>query len=191
MNRTTLIPTCLLAAALASCVEERVIRSDGPLMGLPGSQSQAERVVGDPGTLLPVVADDSTITENPDGTRTARSSNVRQLITNIAKCLDEDWESVFIADLLSAKSKTDMAATGMTPAQAFRQLKAQRDDIIKLFNLMPMGEYTPGYFLKPVGPRMFRLVVPGKAADALPYGGLDVIFEKNNYRLYWFIPPGS
>ena len=176
-----------LPLLLAGCVEERIIRNDGPLMGLPNAVSQQDRVVEDPGILLPVVADDSTITENPDGTRTARSSNVRQLIANIDKCLDEDWESVFVTDLLSTRAKTDMAANGMTPAAAFASLKAQRADLNRLFNLMPMGEYTPGFFLKPIGDRTFRLLVPGRGTDGLPFRGIDAVFEKNNYRLYWLV----
>jgi hypothetical protein len=178
----------LALLALAGCVEERVVRYDSPLLGLPGSISGQDRKVETPDSLLPMVADASTITENPDGTRSARSTSVRQLIDNIARSLDNNWEDVFVRDLLSTKAKSDMSAEGMTPSQAFRTLKAQRDDVIRLFNLMPMGEYTPGYFMKPVGDGVFRLSVPGKAADKLPFRGIDVIFEKSNYRLYWLVP---
>lgn len=177
----------LLLPFLAAC-EEKVVRYDSPLLGLPGSSSQAERKVRDPGTLLPVVADGQTITENPDGSHSARSSNVRQLIDNIARSLDNNWEDMFVKDLLSSRSKTEMAAEGMTPGQAFRTLKSQRDDVIRLFNLMPMGEYTPGYFMKPVGDGVYRLAVSGRAADNLPFRGIDVVFEKSNYRLYWLVP---
>ena len=177
----------LLLLPLAGCVEERIVRNDGPLMGLPNAVSQQERVVEDPGMLLPVVADGSTITENPDGTKTARSSHVRQLIANIDKCIDEDWESVFINDLLSTKAKTDMAANGMTPAAAFASLKAQKEDLNRLFNLMPMGEYTPGFFLRPIGDKTFRLLVPGRGTDGLPFKGIDAVYERGNYRLYWLV----
>lgn len=182
------LPAAILAFVLLAGCEERVVRYDSPLLGLPGSVSQQDRKVQDPGTLLPVVADGQTITENPDGSHTARSSNVRQLIDNIAKSLDNNWEEMFVKDLLSTRAKADMAAEGMTPVQAFRTLKSQRDDVIRLFNLMPMGEYTPGYFMKPVGDGMFRLSVSGRGADNLPFRGIDVIFEKSNYRLYWLVP---
>ncbi len=178
----------LALTALAGCVEEHVVRYDSPLLGLPGSSSQAQRKVEDPGSLLPMVPDGQSITENPDGSHTARSTSVRQLIDNIAKSLDNNWQDMFIKDLLSTRAKADMSAEGMTPAQAFKTLKSQRDDVIRLFNLMPMGEYTPGYFMKPVRDGMFRLSVPGKAADNLPFSGIDVIFEKSNYRLYWLVP---
>ncbi len=172
---------------LAGCIEERIVRNDGPLMGLPNAVSQQERVVQDPGMLLPVVADGSTITENPDGSRTARSTSVRQLIANLDKCMDEDWESVFITDLLSTKAKTDMAVEGMTPAAAFASIKAQKADVIRLFNLMPMGEFTPGFFLRPIGDKTYRLLVPGRGADDLPFRGIDAVYERGNYRLYWFV----
>ncbi len=180
---------CLSACvALSGCVEERIVRNDGPLMGLPDAVTQEKRVVEDPGLLLPAVTDDSTIVENPDGTKTARSTNVRQLIANIDKCLDEDWESVFVNDLLSTRAKTDMAAQGMSPSAGFALLKSHKADVIKLFNLMPMGEFTPGFFLRPVGNRTFRLLVPGRGADDLAFRGIDAVYERGNYRLYWLVP---
>lgn len=190
MRSALTIPSLLaiIALAFAGCVEERIVRNDGPLMGLPDAKSQQERIVDDPGILLPAITDDSTITENPDGTRTARSTNVRQLIANIDKCMDEDWESVFVSDLLSTRAKTDLAAQGMTPASAFALLKTHKTDVIKLFNLMPMGEFTPGFYLRPVGNRTFRLLVPGRGADDLAFRGIDAVYERGNYRLYWLVP---
>jgi hypothetical protein len=166
--------------------EERIVRNTGALLGLPNAQSQM-REVSDPGeSLLPVHADDQALIENPDGTRTARSSNVRQLIANLAKCIENDWGDTFENDLLSSRAKSEMAAEGMTPAMAWSRIKREKDDIYRLFNLMPMGEYTPGYFMRQIDRRMFRLRVPGREANALPYQGIDVIFEKGSYRLYWF-----
>jgi hypothetical protein len=53
---------------------------------------------------------------------------------------------------------------------------------------MPMGEFTPGFFLRPVGNRTFRLLVPGRGADDLAFRGIDAVYERGNYRLYWLVP---
>jgi hypothetical protein len=183
--RTLLAALAVILALVVGC-EERVVRNTGPLLGLPNAQSQM-REVSDPGdSLLPLVGDDQAMVENPDGTRTARSTSVRQLIANLAKCLENDWGDTFEKDLLSSHAKADMAAQGMTPTMAWARVKREKEQIYRLFNLMPMGEFTPGYFMRRVGDRTFRLRVTGREADQLQYQGIDVVFEKTNYRLYWF-----
>ncbi|MGV6815366.1 MAG: hypothetical protein ACWA5W_10235, partial [Phycisphaerales bacterium] len=70
---------------------------------------------------------------------------------------------------------------------AFRELTKRQKDIFRLFYFMPMGEYTPGLYLKAVGKNTFRLQLSRARNEKLYWIGIDTVFENGNYRLRWFV----
>jgi hypothetical protein len=53
---------------------------------------------------------------------------------------------------------------------------------------MPQGERTPGFLLEPKGGGVFRVQVRTRKAATLKLVGLDMIMERGNWKLRWFVP---
>jgi hypothetical protein len=51
---------------------------------------------------------------------------------------------------------------------------------------MPMGEFTPGLFLKPLERNTFRLQIPPRAAQGLNWTFVDMVVERGKWKLRWF-----
>ncbi len=62
---------------------------------------------------------------------------------------------------------------GMSPSESFKTVKAREAEVRRLFDLMPMGEFTPGLFLRGVGGGVQRLEVTGEDAQELVAWGVD------------------
>jgi hypothetical protein len=62
------------------------------------------------------------------------------------------------------------------------------DDIIDFFNAVPQGENTPGVFLRPKGGKVFRMQATGLGARGLKVIAMDMVMEKGNWKLRWFVP---
>ena len=77
----------------------------------------------------------------------------------------------------------------MDPRQAFDTLKERWEDIVALFDSIPGGEFTPGVYKKAVGSSVQRVELTGPAAAGLHWTGFDMVMEKGNYRLRWFVTP--
>ena len=75
----------------------------------------------------------------------------------------------------------------MDPGACFDELVRRKDDVVALFNAMPAGEYTPGVYVRNLGPKSERIEVEGLAAKDLSWTGMDVVMEKGNWKLRWFV----
>ncbi len=95
---------------------------------------------------------------------------------------------MFIEQLLCERTKDEFYERGLDPGLAFDELVRRERDIGRLFYYMPMGEYTPGLHLTTIGRNTFRLKLPRANNESLYWLGIDVVFEKSNYRLRWFLP---
>lgn len=125
--------------------------------------------------------------ENEDGTITLYAKSVRQLMTQITTTIQNGEEELFTEQVLSKVTRDEFLDRGLDPALAFRELTKRQKDIFRLFYFMPMGEYTPGLYLKAVGKNTFRLQLSRARNEKLYWIGIDTVFENGNYRLRWFV----
>jgi hypothetical protein len=96
-------------------------------------------------------------------------------------------EEIFTEQVLSTVTKDEFYANGKQPEEAYKWLRDARDEIDELFALMPMGESTPGMYLKRLGGNVYRLEVPAEVRKGLKFRGMDMVMEKGNWRLRWFV----
>lgn len=184
-------PACLVAGAAlglaAGCVETQVTQVNKPMFaGLPGVDSGGGSLASAFGQSRPEILQpvEQIRVENPDGTITLRAPTVRDLMRHILETLVRDEEEIFTQQVLSTITRREFVERGYDPREAFRELKRRQGDIRGLFQAMPMGEFTPGILLRPIGKNMFRLHSEGDRS--MPYRFMDVVFEGGDYRLRWF-----
>lgn len=176
----------LLAGPLGAC-EERIVSYHPMLGGLPGAES-AETITAPPGMKgdPTAVAGKLRVTdENGKVTLIARAP--RHLMKHIYDTIFDDEPQLFIEQVLSQASKDEYFERGVDVMEAFKTLRERREDIHALFNAMPRGEQTPGLFVEPLGGGAQRLCVYGRAARDLSWNGFDMIMEKGNWKLRWFV----
>jgi len=187
----TVVAMTVVAMTPLGC-ETRVVRYDPMLGGLPGVESNTRvvRDLGDYRDPTKVTANKIEV-ENPDGTKTLTARTGRHLMVHIYNTLVRDEKALFNEQVLSEVTRKEFAERGKKPDEAFETLLARFDDIQELFNRMPLGEYTPGVFIKSVGQRTKRVALDDVTARDLVYSGFDMVMEDGNYRLRWFIPGGA
>jgi len=176
---------------LAGCATEtRVVRQKPWFAGLPDAQGDTA-VIGMDGAFRSAAfeaAEDSLVTVNPDKTKTLTAKNGRHLMIHIYNTMMEYDRELFTNEVLSEKTKVEFRERGRDPREAFDMLLKQENDIVTLFNLMPQGERTPGFLLEPQGSGVFRVQVRTRKAATLKLVGLDMIMERGNWKLRWFVP---
>lgn len=184
------IVACLVCVVLATACEQekRIIYSDGLLSNIPDAKTKypSKRQAGEiSGTGK--VANTKTIVENPDGTKTLYARTPKHLMNHIMYTLREDNADLFVNQVLSKATRDEYAARGVDPKEAFEIIKARQDDVLKLFKLIPMGEMTPGVFLQRVDGGAKRMMAEQRIAQDLKWRGIDMMFERGNYKLRWFV----
>lgn len=190
MEATRTIACIGAAIILAGCAtEERVVRYRPILASVPGAQSSMQPVgprfegeFTDP-TQVP---SDELVLELPDGTKKLKARTGRHLMAHIINTIDAGDDALFVEQVLSERTKAEFYKRGLDPTEAFRQLKKRREDILKLFNQIPMGEYTPGIYMRGVGGGVQRIKVPGPVGQDLRWNFMDMVMEGGNWRLRWF-----
>lgn len=177
---------------LSGCTYERVVSQKGILVGLDGAQSgiPAKREGRALPDFLRTPDEGIRVEDEEAGTITLYSKSVRQLMAHITTTIGNDEKDLFVEQLLSKRTKEEFYERGLDPGLAFEELKRRERDVGRLFYFMPMGEYTPGLYLKTIGPNTFRLQLSRVTNESLHWIGIDVVFEDKNYRLRWFIPNG-
>jgi hypothetical protein len=158
------------------------------LGGLPGAESGMPVVRGDNYVDPTVVPEDKLVVEDPltkKKTLTAKSG--RHLMVHIYNALAQDDKETFTDQVLSQQTREECAQKNVDPGECFEELKRRKDDVVALFNAMPGGEYTPGVYVKSLGPKAERIQVEGLAAKDLTWTGMDMVMEKGNWKLRWFV----
>lgn len=177
---------CLL---LGACRYERIISSSSILSGLEGSESQIPaKKSSRPLPDFLRTPDEGIRIEHEDGSITLYSKSIRQLMAHITTTIQNGEQELFVEQLLSKVTKEEFYDRGLDPTLAFDELTLRQRDIARMFYFMPMGEYTPGLYLKNVGRNMFRLELSRANNPTLYWIGIDSVFENGNYRLRWFVP---
>lgn len=188
-----MIRMCVMIAliAFAAGCETKVVRYNPPLAGLPGAQTgvapvydSSMKAADSPLSAQPT---QKPIIENPDGTKTLISRNGRDLMYHIAWTMREDDEKTFTEQVLSEKTRDEFYERGYDPKLAFREMKRRREDLEKLFKMLPSAELSPGVQLETVGVNVMRVRLHYVDKEALPWCGFDMILEGSNWKLRWFI----
>lgn len=171
--------------------ETKVVRYNPPLAGLPGAQTgtpavydatlraQSSPLAAEP-TAKPVI-------ENADGSKTLISRNGRDLMFHIASCMREDDEKTFVEQVLSDATRDEFYERGYDPKLAFKEMKRRREDLEKLFKMLPSAELSPGVRLESVGENVMRVRLHYVDPQSLPWCGFDMKLEGSNWKLRWFI----
>lgn len=185
---TTSAATAAIALlALAACTEERIVSRRGLLSSLPGAQTQIpdERTAVRPDVLRPPTGGIREVLE--DDTVVLHAKTVQHLMSHIVSTIQNDEKELFVEQVLSRQTRDEFRIRGYDPGTAFDEVVRRQRDVFKLFNAMPFGENTPGIYLQTIGRNEFRMQVPRSGRADLKWTGFDVVFEKGNYRLRWFI----
>ncbi len=175
--------------------EERIVRWNPPLAGLPGARSQTPftgrdgRMDADPTNIPP----DQLRVDRGDGVIELRARSARHLMIHIYNTLRDNDADLFTDQVLSKVTADEFVQRGRNPREAFRILKRQERDILALFHMMPSGEQTPGVYWTRIGDvdgtRIYRLQVDGPGTADLRYTAMDIAMERGNFRLRWFGRP--
>ena len=182
---------CLAGLMVCGCEERRVVRGSPMLGSLPGAQVGSAIRPTEPAreNRRVAVIDESEASlrvEHPDGSVTLVSRTGRQLMSHIFTTLDQDEGELFVEQVLSEMTRREFAQRGVDPMEGFRYLKTHERAIRKLFNAIPMGEFTPGTFMKPQGENVFRLEAPKMLHRNLAWTFMDMVYEDGHWRLRWF-----
>lgn len=183
----------LLLAAAGCQRYEKIIEYNPPLANLPGAVTQTRPVGTKPG--VDNNADNGKIViEHEDGSIELISRNGLQMLTHIRRLVAtrgddaKEAEELFTEQILSNITKQEFLERGFDPAEAFKELQRRETDLMAMLARMPMGEFTPGLFLKPLGRNTFRLEVPPRIADGLKWKFVDIVVERGVWKLRWFGP---
>jgi len=179
------------ALMLGACETYREVRGSPMLGSLPGAQvgerirptssakkGRAEQIIDESESTLRI--------EHDDGSVTLVSHTGRQLMSHVFTTIDQDEGELFVEQVLSEMSRREFAQRGVDPLEGFNYLKSHERAIRQLFQTIPMGEYTPGTFMKPQGNNVYRLQAPKLLHRDLPWTFMDMVFERGGWRLRWF-----
>lgn len=179
-----------LAAALTpcACTYEREIRRNSVLSKLKEAQQGRLQPV-EPRAVHPVFAlpEGKIRVEDEEGNITLYAKSVRHLMDHIISTIENDERDLFVEQVLSKLTREEFTERGLDPGLAYDELKARRRDVYRVFHFMPFGEGTPGLYLEPIGQNIFRLSVSRSGHRDLYWIGIDIVFERGNYKLRWFV----
>jgi len=187
--RARLAAVCTLTMVMvAACEQEkRVVYSRSILGGVSGNRTGASDIDIRNGQGAAKAGDQKTIIDNPDGTKTLLSRNPKHLMNHIFYTLREDKADLFVSQVLSKRTRDEYTARGLDPKLAFEELKSRRKDVLDLFKAMPMANQTPGVFVENIGDGVMRMNAEQRIAIDLNWKGIDMVMERGNYKLLWFV----
>jgi len=185
------IACALLCLALAGCATEtRVVKEKPWFSGLPDVKGDV-RAIGVEGEFRSAAfeaPEDQLVVENPDKSRSLLAKNGRHLMIHIYNTVMEYDRELFTDQVLSEMTKKEFRDRGRDPREAFDLILKQENDIVALFNVMPQGERTPGFLMEAQGGGVFRVRVHGRRSESLKLAGFDMVMERSNWKLRWFVP---
>jgi hypothetical protein len=201
-TRSVILLSAFCASVSTSCEREEKVSNYKPFFsGLEGVQTKTPATKEE--TKKPALAgagDDTvaaSVHENPDGTVTIIAKTGRQLMAHILRTLADEPDPAeaaalkdqFTKQVLSDLTRMEYLERGLSPDLAFADLKKNRKEIAKLFNRMPMGEYSPNVLMEQLARNVIRVKLTGQARKGMDkWTGFDMILEKGNWRLRWFVP---
>lgn len=190
MSRSPLLPLLLaLPALLPACArEERVVSYKPFFAGIADAQTQTPAAGYHGPPVDPSAAPGGQIViRNEDGSVTLVSRSGRHLLQHVERTVREDQRDLFVEQLLSDATRQEYLDRGLDPGQAFDTLRARRHDIALLAARMPLGEHSPHVLMTKLGDRVYRVRLTGASRRGLKWTGFDMVFERGNWRLRWFV----
>lgn len=197
--RGALLAVVGVALLLGACAQdERTVRYKPFFSGLEGVETQTPPVYdnghalveADRGKAAPATApgEDELVVKTKDGRKFLIARSGVQLMHHIQTQLQGDDAELFANQVLCEATRQEFRERGIDPKQAFVALKVREREIAKLFARMPMGEHSPSVLMETLGGNVFRVKLTGAAAKGLEgWTGFDMVLEKGNYRLRWFL----
>lgn len=195
LRRAAPLLAALAAAAAAGCVEERVVHRRPPMAGLQGAKVGGV-VTSDPNYFRPpelslphegIIR----VTDPDTGEVTLYAKSGRHLFSHILATLEADERDLFRDQVLSEQTRQQFYEVGRSPDEAFDMLLPDLHQIRATLSRMPAGELSPQVTTTKVGRNRFRLVLPRSQWQGLTYVGVEMVFERSNYRLGWFVRPSD
>lgn len=188
-SRHALAPALVCAIMLcAACENETTIINYRPMLGgLPGAESTTPVTRIRPPGADPTQVDEIRVEDPKTKKVTLHARTVRHLMVHVYQALMKDERDLFKDQILSEVTRQEFIDHNLDPGEAFTMLKQREQDVFKLFDAMPQGEYTPGLFLRAVGGGVQRLEITGPLARELEYTGIDAVMERGEYRLRWLV----
>jgi len=185
----TVIGTILLISQLAACTPYRKEISRKGLLTKLDNQQRGSRETIEPTSINAIFAvpGGQIRIEDEDGNITLYAKSIKHLMNHIIYALENDEREIFTNQILSQITIDEFTDRGLDPGTAFDELVKHKKDVYKAFHLMPMGERTPGLYIKPIGENLFRLANSRAANKDLLWIGIDASFEQGNYKLRWFV----
>ena len=118
-----------------------------------------------------------------DGQITLIMTSPRHVVMHLRQTLTQNEPELLFDQVLSGRAKSVYAEQGLDPHAAVDFLFENRLDVLKMLQRMPQGEFTPGMFLKKIGPSAYRLELSGANGQGLRLRHLDVVWEQGVCRL--------
>ncbi|MEC9374068.1 MAG: hypothetical protein VYC34_09495 [Planctomycetota bacterium] len=181
--RRSILPLALALFTLAACQpKERTVAVRGMLSGLPGADKDLSRSSQSPGAseslrdiapTAPPPTDNAgqpldkprnpLRVENEDGTIELLSFAPRHIVANLRETLLNEEYDLIYEQIISDRTKNEYIERGLDPLEARDFFQKRRRDILQFLARMPMGELTPGLFMRHIGGQVYRLELPNRA----------------------------
>jgi len=184
---STILLSAPVLALLGACQQTRVISQRQPLQvlrqqqggGLAAGRSAQQR---DERARLPSI--DELVVEQPDGSEKLIVNSVRDLMLHTGRAIERGDAELFAEQILSSVTRNEFVMRGRDPEEALGMLSRHEEGVRRLFERMPMGEYTPGLYLRQVGDNVYRLEARNMPGGAR-YTFIDAVFERGRWYLRW------
>lgn len=175
----------VLAGPLAC--ETRVVHETEALgalrSGLGGSSGGTAISGGGEGARLPPI--EELVVERPDGGEALIVNSIRDLMLHIGRAMEREDAELFADQILSSVTRSEFVMRGRDPEEALGMLLEHEEGVRRLFERMPVGEFTPGLYLEQVGDNVYRLRARNMPRGAR-YTFVDAVFEGGRWWLRWF-----
>lgn len=196
MKRTGLQPVvarlagaCLVAAlGLGACQsEQRVVKYKPFLSGIDGAQFGSQKPVVSRTSPDPTQGSDEKplIEELPDGTKVIRSRSPRNVMSLLELLLDNGDDRTLMDQLISEKTRDELAQHGYTEESYLEWLHINRREIAKTFARMPQAENSPFVLIDQPGDRTWIIRLTGRAAEDVAFTRFWVRQEHGVWKFRW------
>lgn len=198
MSRVRVILMLTTLAALAGCVETRVIEERGVITlrdlqpgGLrPVRADQPDQTTGGfESVLMPPHLPGTPVDDNPlrralpDRSVRLFSFAPRHVINNLQDAIRNKETDLIDRYLISQSLKDLYAAEGRDPHQIARFIMENDEEVLRLLKLLPLGENTPGATFQDIGRNRFRLAPLGADMLQLQFTAIQLTIENREFRL--------
>ncbi len=202
-RRIFILITATLWATAGGCVEKRVVAVRGNLQSLSGASGGYE--LGADADRPPSKDFESALAKSdesagrsapgepiegrplrrmmPDGSVLLISRSPRHVMIHLFETLRDEEDELLLNQVISNRLREEYEERGKDPAMIVRELRRERQEIVKLMTAMPMAEQTPGALMRTTGRNVFEVTAPGGPALDQKFKRLSVVIEKGSFRL--------